>query len=362
MRRVLLVEDNVEVAQYIGDIFEISGYHVRIAYDGNEGWEEIQHHMPDVVVSDVNMPGMDGYELLNRIRHYNATETLPCILLTARAERENIRQGMTSGADDYITKPFSAKEIVESVEAVLQKQARLVQKQETTLKLLRKNISYALPHELRTPLQGILGYANLMQMDYNNMQGEQIKRMSGAILKSGNRLQRVLENALAYAQLEVIATDPQQQKQLRNNILPRPATVIEDTTVNIAAKHSRLGDLQLDLDERAIRISVENFQRIIEELVDNAFKFSKPGQPVTIRACVRDTQYIIDITDHGRGMSAEEVNRIGAYMQFDRVLYEQQGLGMGLTIAQRLVELHAGDFEIDSMPKQGTAIRIVFKS
>ena len=206
MKQVLIVEDNMDVAQYICDIFEINGYGVRVAYDGLAGWEEIQHQLPDVVISDVDMPELDGYQLLDRVRHDNGTETLPFILLTARTERDNIRHGMNLGADDYVTKPFSAKEILKSVETMIGKQEKYLKKQETTLRLLRKNITHSLPHELRTPLQSIIGYANLMQMDYESMERNDIKMMADMIFDSGIRLQHLAENMLTYAQIEIIAS------------------------------------------------------------------------------------------------------------------------------------------------------------
>ncbi len=356
MKQVLIVEDNMDVAQYICDIFEINGYGVRVAYDGLTGWEEIQHQLPDVVISDVDMPELDGYQLLDRVRHDNGTETLPFILLTARTERDNIRHGMNLGADDYVTKPFSANEILKSVETMIGKQEKYIKKQETTMRLLRKNITHSLPHELRTPLQSIIGYANLMQMDYDSMERDNIKMMADMIFDSGMRLQRLAENMLTYAQIEIIASNPEQQEQLRNNILRDPAQKIEDCINKVATQHKRLDDVTIDLDEQVLRITADNLNRIIHELVDNAFKFSQAGSPVNISATVYDEHYEIVISDYGRGMTAEQINLIGAYMQFDRVLYEQQGMGMGLNIAKRLVELHLGTVSIRSRPDDGTQV------
>ena len=208
MKTILVVEDNIEVAQYVCDIFEVNGYHVRVALNGVEGWEEIQHDMPDIVVSDLDMPEMDGYELLSHVRNDAITETLPFILLTARTERENVRQGMTMGADDYVTKPFSAKEILMSVETMLGKQEKHKKREDTTLRLLRRNITHSLPHELRTPLQSILGYSNLLQMTYDEVQPDQIKMYADMMFDSGMRLQRLAENMLALAQIEIIGSDP----------------------------------------------------------------------------------------------------------------------------------------------------------
>jgi len=361
MTKILIVDDDTNLAKSISDIFEVMGYDVQMAYNGLDGWRRVQSEVPDIIVSDIQMPGMNGYEFLQAIRNHKATETMPFVFLTARSEREHLRQGMVLGADDFVSKPFSAKEIVESVEAILDKHHKIYAKHESTISQLRKNITYALPHELRTPLQSILGYAELMTMDYETLSADDINMMSSMILKSGHRLQRTVENTLAYAQIEMIASDPDKLKLLRNNILPDTVCVIQDSISMVSEKWNRPNDLRVKLENQVLRISVENLTRIIEELVDNAFKFSESGTPVTIKAVSNETSYKILIHDRGRGMSAEQIEQVGAYIQFERMLYEQQGSGLGLTIAKRLIELHHGKLHIRSVQGDGTLITIEFK-
>lgn len=169
MTKILVVDDDANLAKSISDIFEVMGYDVQTAHNGLEGWRLVQLEIPDIIVSDIQMPGMNGYELLQAVRNDQATETMPFVFLTARSEREHLRQGMVLGADDFVSKPFSLKEIVESVESTLNKHQRIYAKHESTISSLRKNITYALPHELRTPLQSILGFAELMTMDFDKL-------------------------------------------------------------------------------------------------------------------------------------------------------------------------------------------------
>jgi len=361
MTKILVVDDDANLAQSISDIFEVMGYDVQTAHNGLDGWNLVQLEIPDIIVSDIQMPGMNGYELLQAIRNDQTTETMPFVFLTARSEREHLRQGMVLGADDFVSKPFSVKEIVESVEATLNKHQRIYAKHESTITSLRKNITYALPHELRTPLQSILGFAELMNMDYDHLSPDDIKMMSGMILKGGVRLQRTVENTLAYAQIEMIATDPEKKRLLRNNILPDTVCVIEDSIATVAEKWNRTKDVQLQLENQVLRISAENLTRIIEEIVDNAFKFSDNGTPVVVKSINSTASFKILIYDKGRGMTADQIEHVGAYMQFERMLHEQQGSGLGLTIAKRLVELHKGALHIRSVPKQGTIVTIEFK-
>ncbi len=361
MTKILIVDDDTNLAKSISDIFEVMGYDVQTAHNGLDGWECVQSEIPDIIVSDIQMPGMNGYEFLQAIRNHKATETMPFVFLTARSEREHLRQGMVLGADDFVSKPFSAKEIVESVEAILDKHHKIYAKHESTISQLRKNITYALPHELRTPLQSILGYSELMTMDFETLSPDEISMMSNMILKAGHRLQRTVENTLAYAQLEMIASDQEKLRLLRNNILPDTACVIEDSISIISEKWDRTCDLRVTLENQVLRISVENLTRIIEEIVDNAFKFSENGTPVTIKAVSNEESYKIMVHDKGRGMTADQIKQVGAYIQFERMLYEQQGSGLGLTIAKRLIELHQGKLSIRSIQGDSTLITIEFK-
>lgn len=185
--------------------------------------------------------------------------------------------------------------------------------------------------------------------------------MSETILKAGVRLQRTVENTLAYAQIEMISTDPEKQRLLRNNILPDTVCVIEDSIAVVAKKWNRVEDVKVQLENQVLRISVENLTRIIEELVDNAFKFSEKGTPIVVKAVNGQNNYKILIHDRGRGLTTEQIEHVGAYMQFERVLHEQQGSGLGLIIAKRLVELHKGTLHIRSIQDQGTIIAIEFK-
>ena len=201
----------------------------------------------------------------------------------------------------------------------------------------------------------------MMMSEYETLSREEFKMMSETAFQAGTRLQRLIENTIAYAQLEIIASDPEQQRQLRNNILSDPVKVIEQCARQVADRHQRLSDLTLKLDDKVLRMSRENLRRIVEELVDNAFKFSDAGTPVVIRSDATEDGYTLKILDRGRGITREQREQVGAYMQFERLLHEQQGIGMGLITAKKLVELHAGTFTIKSKMDEGTGIIIQMK-
>jgi two-component system sensor histidine kinase/response regulator len=360
MVRILVVDDDEAVHKYLVDTLTFAGYETLSAPDGLVGMQLAEAHLPDLIISDINMPNMDGYDLLEALHNHPHAKTIPIILLTAEDTQQAVRQGMTRGADDYIPKPALPSDILASVKTQLQKRAVLAEKHDADLQTLRRNIIYALPHEFRTPLSIILGYAQLLEMDAEAANPDEILELSRGISTAGERLERLIENYLVYAQLEVIASDEVELKAARNHVVKDAASIIAVASTNTAKVHYRLDDLQMELAPASLRISEDDLIKIVSELVDNAFKFSHKGSPVQVRTLQEDHTFTLLIEDQGRGMAVEETKQMGAYMQFGREFFEQQGVGLGFVISERLVKLHQGHLNLESRLQEGTRITIQF--
>ena len=360
MADVVVVDDSVMVLDTVAAILGEAGHRVTLAHDGVEGMHVVRSMLPDLVIADVIMPSFDGLKLLQHLRGDPSTAHLPVILLSGRTERRDVRRGMEAGADDYLTKPFGAHELLSAVDAQLRKRSHIAASYENTLQMLRRNIIYALPHELRTALTGSLGYAELLRADYATFSPAEVKEIATIISRYGMRLHRIIENYLVYAQIELALSNPDQREALRSNFVRHVADVVEEVAVEAAQIAGRELDLTLDLDDVILRISEGDLRKITGELVDNAFKFSEHGTTVLIRGFQQGARYVLAVHDGGRGMAAEQVRAVGAYMQFERNVYEQQGLGLGLIIARRLTELHDGTFSIESRRDVGTRVRVSF--
>ncbi len=360
MANIIAIDDNPSVLDTVVNILEAKGYSVRGVLDGRCGVQTVREHLPDLVICDIKMPGLTGYDVLRELRLDPSTAPIPIIFLTAQGDRDDMRMGMELGADDYITKPFSARELLAAVNIQLEKQKTIASRYESTLHMLRKNIAYALPHELRTPLSGILGFAGMLEIDADRLMPDDIRHIAQRIVKAGQRLHRVLENYLVYAQIEIMATDEEQLLALRNHITTSVGQLICDLASTKAAEAKRFSDLQVNADDVALQISEDDLRKILNELIDNAFKFSSSGTPIQVSGVKDDNYYTITIRDQGRGMTQEQLGQIGPYMQFERMMHEQQGLGLGLTIAKRLSELHGAEMTISSQPNCGVEIRIAF--
>ncbi|MGQ9910217.1 MAG: hybrid sensor histidine kinase/response regulator [Candidatus Flexifilum sp.] len=358
-KKVLVIEDAHSLRRDIIEMLGFEGYDAYGAENGLIGVERARELSPDLIICDIMMPGLDGYGVLEALRSEATTSMIPFIFLTARTDRVDIRQGMELGADDYLTKPFTAAELLNTVHTRLEKRAQLDEIINQRMGTLRGNIILALPHELRTPLSVILGFSDLIMTDAPSMDAARIVEMSRHINNAGMRLYRLIENFLTYAHTEIILTDPEQREAMLASRMLYPLSAIENYAVMKARQHEREADLKLDIEDvPAISILEDSLKKIIEELVDNACKFSQKGQPIVIRARVEGNWYIITVSDSGRGMTPEQIQSIGAYMQFERRIYEQQGMGLGLVICRRLAEFHGGKLEIRSQHGEGTTVEI----
>jgi two-component system, sensor histidine kinase and response regulator len=360
MNKILIIDDEEWLREMVNLALSQKGFEVIEAANGSEGIDVARKELPDLILCDVNMDKVNGYATLSSLRDDPTTASIPFILMTGLADNAGMRHGMELGADDYLPKPFTIEALYAAVEARLKKSQALRSAAEKKLADLRDNISLMLPHEMRTPLNGILAYGEILGAEAATLQPTEIAEMGQVIYDSGKRLERLIENFLIYAQLELLAADPLKIAALRKKQIAFPSRVIRERAQAQAKAAGRTADLMLELSDSAISISEDYFAKVIDEIAQNAFKFSPAGTPVKVCAGIGSNKFFLTITDQGRGFSSDHISHIGAYMQFDRKMQEQQGQGLGLSIAKRLVELHDGTLTIQSDPQAGTSITIKF--
>ena len=356
MPKILVIDDDDSLREVVQMSLEHAGFDVIEADNGSVGVQQACAQLPDLILCDVRMEKMDGYRTLAALRQDTATAPIPVILMTGMADTAGMRQGMELGADDYLSKPFTVPQLLAAVNARLKKLQSVRELAERKLADLRANISLALPHELLTPLNGILGFSDILVADHTRLQSDEIVSMAEAIRDSAKRLHRLIENFLIFAQIELLHAD--QLHALREGQTPDLRRPIERVARVRSERVGRAGDVVLELCEASAAISEDFFTKIVDELLENAFKFSTPGSEVRVQTETDGGLAILRIADRGRGMKVEHIAVVGAYMQFERKIYEQQGSGLGLTIAKRLTELHRGELTIQSEIGVGTTVEV----
>ncbi|MEG4227086.1 response regulator [Microcoleus sp. N9_B2] len=356
MAMILVIEDEEAIRENILELLEAENFEGIGAINGKVGIKLAIEKIPDLILCDMMMPEVDGHGVIKALRSEPLTATIPFIFLTAKADKVDIRTGMELGADDYITKPCTPQELLKAISIRLEKQKTISRQSQKTLDELRTNISMSLPHELRTPLNAIMGFSELILSEYQVLEESDILEMIGQIQTSGHRLYRLIQNFLLYAELEIAATNPELLKEMRNSEFSCVKSLLSQKARQQAKHANRTDDLQLNLQDASVAMDSVRLAKIVEELLDNAFKFSLEGTPVLLSTVIENQTFILSVKDQGRGMTTDQIAQLEAYRQFDRKLYQQAGLGLGLAIVQRLVELHGGEFKIESLPQQETIV------
>ncbi len=357
MSKILVIDDEEWLREMIRLALEQKDYEVHEAASSHDGVSKARALLPDLIICDVNIEKSgDGFTTLSKLREDAATAAIPFILMTGLVDSAGMRHGMELGADDYLPKPFKVDELFATVNARLRKSRSVREEAEKKLTQLRSQISLMLPHEMRTPLNGIISNAELLADSAEAFDAQTISEMSREICQSGQRLERLIENFLIYAQLEILGADTNGVAALRSARAENADALIRSTAATAAEKSGRTQNLILELANITLPMAEDYFKKIVAELVENALKFSEAGTPVMVTLKQTDSDFELAIRDAGRGFSTEQIKRIGAYVQFERKMHDDQGFGLGLAISKKLVELHGGTLTIESSYANGSTV------
>lgn len=357
--KILVVDDDPSVLAIVTTALELAHYKVIQATNGTDAITEACASVPDLIISDYNMPGITGHKLLQVLRQTPYLADIPFILITGETAVAGHRQSMNLGVDDYLPKPFSVADLLGAVKTRLEKARALRERSQRKLDELRLNLSQILPHELNTPLVGICGLTEVLREDFEQYSKTELKEMIELIYESSQRLQRTISSYLSVAELELARHDPARIAVLRSDSTPSAGELAQDHAHYAALRHRRVSDLYCKtVPNLILRMGRNYFARVIDNLVDNACKFSPPGTPIRVNIRLVDPFAEIEIADAGLGMAPEQVAAVGAFVQFGRSYREQQGSGLGLFTVSRLAELHGGSFDLASTPGSGTRATI----
>ena len=358
-QRILVVEDDVAMAGGICDVLELAGYEVRVAHHGHQALDEIGKCPPDLIVSDIMMPEMDGYELFKKVRSNPDWILIPFIFLTAKGQKSDIRLGKTMGAEDYLVKPFDWEDLLVATRSRLERAQALQQASQSELNALKNRILNTLSHEFRTPLTYITGYTDLLQEP--DLTPEQLSQFLKRLQSGSTRLSRLVEDFLFLVSLE--AGEAHTAYMLQRDRFSDWSAMIQRVLARyaekaVAHKVTLSADVAAGLPETTIHAAY--VEDAVSRLVDNAVKFTigKEGR-VQVSATEKDAGILIGVADEGMGISEQDVLKtFQSFHQVDRETHEQQGAGVGLAIVKGVVDLHGGRIDVKSRVGEGSTFSI----
>ncbi|NWJ48554.1 MAG: response regulator [Chloroflexi bacterium] len=358
--KILIIDDEEMIRSTMAVVLTNAKYDVIKAADGKTGLAILEQYHPDLILCDINMPQMDGYTVLKTVRSNPQFSSIPFIFLTGFNERSRMRIGMELGADDYLVKPCTVEELINSVNTRIEKHRNNKRQIESKLNELRQNITTILPHEFLTPLSVILGYSLLLRDYRDSLEKDEIGLMANGIYQNSQRLNRLIQNFLLVAELEIVKEDQQKIQLLRHELCVSPEPLLAEVITKAAAGFERIGDLTLQVSSQKYNVAINEARiaKIAEELVNNAFRYSTPGSPILVTMRLEKGEFVLEVQDKGHGMKAEQIRSIAGFVQFNRELHEQQGGGLGLTLVKRLCQIYNGELNLISIPEMGTIANV----
>jgi len=346
--RILVADDNADMREYLGSLLS-QRFTVECVTDGQAALDSVLRTAPDLVISDVMMPSLDGFGLVRTLRADPRTAALPIIMLSARAGEEATVEGIELGADDYLVKPFSARELFARVGARLEihrlNQGLERKVQERTAQLTESNrelesFSYSVSHDLRAPLRHIVGFAQLLERGSADRLDEKAKGQLTIIREAAERGGQLVDDLLAFSRLG------------RAEVAKRHvdlARIVSDVRGELA---SEMGDGHVVWDVGplpGVEADAALLRLVVKNLLSNAIKYSRPKPTgperhahVRVRAEERANEVEVWVKDDGVGFDMAYVDNLFGVFQRLHSSREFEGTGIGLAHVRRIVLKHGG--------------------
>jgi len=381
---ILIVDDNPENLQVLGKILQENKFEIEFAINGEAAMVWLKKKQFDLILLDINMPGMNGFEVCRKIRSNPELNNVSVIFLSAESERESILKGFEIGAQDYITKPFDARELLvrvkthlslknsleklenlnksleEKVDERTQQLKKANEKLEiTNIKLLELDGAKAdflnlISHEIRTPLNGILGPLELLK---ETATASEIGELVEILDISVKRLERFSLNALLITKLKTKKIEIKKDKIHLSNLITEILDEEKEElqSGNIRIRRSNETDLDLILGD------VELIKKCIGNILDNAIHYSPKDGTIEINKYVEDHNIICEIKDNGKGFTTGTIDHIIELFTKDDKC-KDNCTGIGLPIAKMIMEAHGGSIIIGNNPGGGAFVKLLFQN
>lgn len=406
--RILVVEDSRTQAEYLRLVLTREGYEVEVALDGREGLAKAGASGADLVISDITMPEMDGFELCRAMKSSDATKRVPVILRTTRSSPADIIKGLASGATNFIPKAYDDEYLLERVRRIFEqlehrnqeflemdvnltvggKRITVTADRQQIMELLlstfdemsrhqeeltrvnrelqearteaeranqaKSEFLSRMSHELRTPLNAILGFGQLLEYDaLDPAQGESVRH----ILRGGRHLLDLINEVLDISRIEsgnlAISLEPVRLDEALVDVLALVAPLAED-------RHVKLSHDLRGLGQRLVRADRQRLNQALLNLLSNAIKYNRRGGVASVFLEEAGTERIrILVRDEGSGIPADRLERL--FTPFDRLgaeASEVEGTGLGLALSKRLVEAMGGALSVETAVGHGSTFAI----
>jgi signal transduction histidine kinase len=345
---ILIVEDNATLNDMLCEVLQTHGFEVQSASNGLEAIQMLDQRPPNLVLSDLVMPEMDGHALLNRIRGNPKTRNVPVIFLTGYDSPEQRRRVRESGVVDYLTKPLNESDLLYAVRAALKRHADQEADFYRRVEEVRNQILGLVQHEFRTPLTFVMGYAEYLQDALrHDMPKEELQHSVDAIVEGSRRLHHLVESFLLLANLSRDSLPTEEIYPLDPSALWRECV----TEVRESLEDAKLSVRMSEPPDPVIVFGVMDLLReALSRMLDNAIRYRRPEAKTIWLETVAKPGYVgWSVRDEGVGIPPALLAQLSApFVRLHQRQADGHGIGLGLTLVRRVAELHGGYLEIES--------------
>ena len=362
---ILMVDDAPANVQLLADMLVSRGYTIQVATSGKQALAMIADDPPDIVLLDIFMPDMDGYDVCARLKADPATTNIPVMFISALAETDDIVRGFDVGGVDYITKPFKFQEVMARVvnQLMLVHQRReieaLREQDRQHFELLDKMKNEFLrmaTHDLRNPLNVILGYTGVLErIEANGHDNVLLQEAREGIEGNVEKMRALVTDILDLAKMETggeLVLVPVSLTAFLERSLSGFYRLAEENGITLVWEPP-------DYDVRIV-VDASHMMRVVDNLLSNALKYTPQGGQITVAAVPGDGHVVIDVADTGLGVPEADLPYLfDAFYRVDNEAHGRiEGSGLGLSIVKTIVEQHGGTIHVDSQEGQGSVFSV----
>lgn len=350
---ILIVDDTPENLRLLSNTLTDQGYEVRAVMNGTMALSVAQTDPPDIVLLDIKMPEMDGYEVCLQLKGDIKTYDIPVIFLSALDDTPDKVKAFTVGGVDYITKPFQTEEVLARVEnqlTITRLRKKLIAQND---ELLRSNqaleqFTSIVSHDLRQPLQGVLGFAKLLGFKCQQTLGKEGMKLVSRIVDVASHMDELIEDLLTYSQVG--------SKEM----------TVESTDCNMVLNQV-LSDIEVEISKQGATITADQLPTVLadkvqlaqlfQNLISNAIKFHRPDESSQVKISVerQAREWCFGVHDNGIGIESSQFDHI--FQAFQQLMpQDYPGTGIGLATCKKVVERHQGKIWFESKLGVGTDV------
>lgn len=346
--KILIVDDTAQNIQLLVTLLK-EQYKLLIAKDGEQSLRTIEKSIPDLILLDVNMPGLNGFEVCKIIKRDVKTKDIPIIFLTARAETEDIVKGFEAGGSDYLTKPFRKEELMARITTHLNLRKKELELLE--LNTTKDRFFSIIAHDLKNPFTGLIGLSDLILQSYKSIPEQKLLEMMKSLNEASKNGYKLLENLLEWSRSQTNTIKFNPVKFNTKEIIVQTYHLVQ----NLAIQKNIKIILELN-DTGRVFADTNMILTVLRNLVTNAIKYTTKGGEIKIQSNIEEDRSTISIIDNGVGIPKENINKlfdIGS--KFSNPGTEnEKGTGIGLILCKEFLDKNNGTIMVNSQPDMGS--------